>query len=145
MYILDTSVLLRFYFAFVLPILEHCSPVCGSAAECHLQLLERQVYSVARLCPDQSFLSLCYRRRVAGLSMLYNVNSNSNHCLFMELPSASTRVRNTRAALQLSHWSLKYQGIERPNLQGLFCHLTFECGMTFHTLCLTPDYYYYYY
>ena len=47
---MDTSVLLRCY-AFVLPILEYCSPVWGSAAEC--QLLERQVYSVARLCPDQ--------------------------------------------------------------------------------------------
>ena len=45
----DTSVLLRCYFAFVLPILEYCSPVWGSAAECHLQLFERQVYSVARL------------------------------------------------------------------------------------------------
>ena len=44
------------------------------SAECHLQLLERQVYSMARLCPDQSFLSLCHRRRVAGLSMLYKVN-----------------------------------------------------------------------
>ena len=48
----DTSVLLRCYFTFVLPILEYCSPVWGSAAECHLQLLERQVYSVARLFPD---------------------------------------------------------------------------------------------
>ena len=45
--------------AFVLQILQYCSPVCGSAAECHLRLLERQVYSVARLC--QSFLSLCHR------------------------------------------------------------------------------------
>ena len=34
---------------------------------------------VARLGPDQSFLSLCHGRRVALLSMLYNVNSNSNH------------------------------------------------------------------
>ena len=42
----DTSVLLRCYSAFVLPILEYCSPVWGSAAECHLQFLERQVYSV---------------------------------------------------------------------------------------------------
>ena len=58
----------------------------GSAAECHLKLLERQVYSVARFCPDQSFLSLCHRRNVAGLSMFYKVNSNSNHCLFSELP-----------------------------------------------------------
>ena len=40
----DTSVLLRCYYAFVLQILEYCSPVWGSADECHLQLLERQVY-----------------------------------------------------------------------------------------------------
>ena len=70
---------------------------CGSAAECHLQLLERQVYSVARLCHDQIFL-LCHRRHVAALCMLYNVISNSNHCLLSELPSASVRGRQTRAA-----------------------------------------------
>ena len=63
-----------------------------------MQLLELLVYSVARLSPDQSFLSLSHRRRVAGLSMLYKVNSNSNHCLFSELLSVSTRVRHTRAA-----------------------------------------------
>ena len=94
----DTSVLLRCYYAFVLPILEYCSPLWGSAAECHLQLLERQVYSVARLCPAQTFWSLCHRHHVAALSMLYKVNSDSNHCLFSELPSASIRVRHTRAA-----------------------------------------------
>ena len=89
--------LLRCYFTFVLAILEYYSLVWGSAAECHHQLLERQVCSMVRLCPDQCFL-LCHRRRVAGLSMLYKVNSNSNHCLFSELLSASTRVRHTRAA-----------------------------------------------
>ena len=52
----DTAVLLRCYFVFALPILGYCSPVCGSAAECHLQLLERQLFSVAMLCPVQSFL-----------------------------------------------------------------------------------------
>ena len=56
------------------------------------------MYSVARLYPYQSFLSLCHRRCVATLCMLYNVNSNSNHCLFSELPSASTIVRHKRAA-----------------------------------------------
>ena len=96
--LVDTSVLPRCYNAFVLPILEYCSPVWGSAAECHLQLLECQVCSVARLCPDQNFLSLSCQHRVAWLSMLYKVNSNSNHCLFSELPSASTRIRHTRAA-----------------------------------------------
>ena len=93
---LDTSVLLRCYFAFVLPILEYCSPVWESAAECHLQLLKRQVYSVASFFLGWGFLSLCHRRRVAGLSMYYKDNSNSNHSLFSELPSASNRVRHTR-------------------------------------------------
>ena len=53
---------------------------------------------MARLCPDQSFLSLCHRRDVAGLSMLYKVNSKSNHCLFRAPSSGSTRVRHTRSA-----------------------------------------------
>ena len=95
---MDTSVFLRCYYAFVLPILEYCSPVWGTAAECHFQLLERQVYSVARLFPDQTFLSWCHRCHVATLCMLYKVNSNSNHCMFSELPSASVRVRRIRAA-----------------------------------------------
>ena len=61
------GVILRCYFAFVLPIIEYCSPVCGLAAEFRLQLLERRVYSVARLCPDQTFLLLCHRHHVAAL------------------------------------------------------------------------------
>ena len=35
---------------------------------------------------------------MAGLSMLYKVNSSSNHCLFSELQSVSTRIRHARAA-----------------------------------------------
>ena len=53
----DTSVLLRCSFAFVLPILEYCSQVWGSTAECHIQLLELQVYFIYRLCPNQSSVS----------------------------------------------------------------------------------------
>ena len=53
---------------------------------------------MARLCSDQSFLALFHRRHVAALYMLYEVNSNSNHCLFSELPSASVRVRHSRDA-----------------------------------------------
>ena len=50
----DTSVLLRCYYAFVLPILEYCSPMWWSAAECQ----QRQVHSVSRYFPDHIFLSL---------------------------------------------------------------------------------------
>ena len=93
----DTSVLLCCYSAFVLLILEYCSPVWGSAAACCRLLLDHQVYSVARPCPDQTFLSFCHQRHVAALCMLYKVNLNSNHCLLSGLPSASVRVLNTRA------------------------------------------------
>ena len=135
-----TPELFRCYFEFVLPILEGVNPpVWGSAAECHIQLFERQVHSVAWLCPDQSFLLLCHRRRVAGLSMLHKVNSNCNQCLFSEFKSASNRVQQPELRPQHTHWSLEYQGIERPNLLGLSCRLRFECGMTFPTLGLTPE------
>ena len=82
----------------LLAILQRRSSVLRLSSKCHLPLLERQVHSVAKLCPDQSFLY--HRRCVAGLSMLNKVNSNSNHCLFSELPSAPTRVRHTRAAAE---------------------------------------------
>ena len=118
--------LLRCYFAFVLPILEFCSPVWRSAAECHLQLIERQVYLVARLYPDQSILSLCHRRRVSGPSMLCKVNSNSYHCLFSEFSSGSTEFDIPELWPPLIHWILKYQGVELPNLLGLSCWLRYE-------------------
>ena len=35
----DTSVSLRCYCEFVFQILQYCSPICGSAADCHLLLL----------------------------------------------------------------------------------------------------------
>ena len=127
--------LLCCYYAFVFPILEYCFPVWGPAAECHLQPLMRQVYSVARLCPDQT----CHQPNVAALWMLYKINSNSSHYLFSELPSASVRVRHNRAAaaahpleFEVSRW-----GVERPNLQGVFCRLRLVRWMTFPTMCLT--------
>ena len=98
----DTSVLLRSYYAFVSQSLSIVLRCAGCAAECHLQVLERQVYSVARLCPDQTFL-LYHRRHVAALCMLCKVNSNSNHYLFSKLPSTSVRVRHPELLLQLIH------------------------------------------
>ena len=76
----DTSVLFRVYYALDLPILEYCSSVWWSAAECHLQLLERRVCSVARLCPDQI--------RLSDFLLLPSDTSVS----FILLPSAGTSV-----------------------------------------------------
>ena len=74
-------------------------------------LLERQVYSVARLCPDQIFLALCHRRLVAALCMLYKVNSNSNHCLFCEIPGIcfyqSSTLPSCGCSSSIRAWSIK--------------------------------------
>ena len=83
---------------------------------------------------------LCHRRRVAGLSIcctrlirtLITVCSASFHLLLLELDISELRP-------QLIYWSLKYQGVERPNLLGISCLLRFDCGMTFRTLCLIPE------
>ena len=107
----------------------------GSAADCHLQLLERQVYSVARFRPDQTFLSLCIRRHVAALCMLYKVNSNKNHCLLSEFPTASVSVRHTRAASAAQPLELEVSKCR--TFQFARCFLpaqTRVCGMTFPTL-----------
>ena len=109
-------------------------------AKCHLQFLDRQVYTVARLFPEQTFLPLCYRRHVAALCMLYKVNSNSNHCLFSELPSASVRVRHTQAAAA-AH-TLEFDVSRCRTSQFARCFLpaqTRVCGMNFSALCLTPE------
>ena len=74
---------------------------------------------MARLYPDQSFLSLCHRR-VAGLSTLYKANADSNHCLFSNLPSASTRGRHTRAAAAPHPLEFEVSTC-KTCLQGVYC------------------------
>ena len=54
----DTFVLLRCYYAFVLPIHEYCSPVWGSAAKCHLQLNTRCIQLDARCIRLPSFFQI---------------------------------------------------------------------------------------
>ena len=76
-----TSVLLRCWYAFFLSIVQYCSYVSGSGDNCHLQ---RQVCAVARQWPDQGNGRLNHRLCVAGLRMLYKVNSNSKHCQYCD-------------------------------------------------------------
>ena len=71
--------------------------------------------------------------------MLYRIYSNSNHCLFGELLSASIRVRHTRAAA--AH-PLEFEVSRCRTSQFARClqpRLRFECGMTFPTLYLPPE------
>ena len=138
-FFVDTSVLLRWYYAFVLTILEYCSPLWGFAVECHLQLIERQVCSVARLCLQKSFLSLCYRRHVAaGVCCTRLIRTRIIVCS-VRLHMLQSEFDILELQLQLIDWSLKYQGVERHDLQGVSCRPRVVCGMTSHTLFWTPE------
>ena len=66
----DRSLLLRSFWSFVLPVLEHCSAVWCSAADSHLKLLDRVVISADFLAGDVLDCDLAYRRSVAELCML---------------------------------------------------------------------------
>ena len=122
---LDTFVLIRCYFTFVLPILQYCSPMSSSA--------------FGRAFRDQSFLRcvidvmllhcVCctrlIRTRIIVCSMRF-------HLLLSEFDILELR-------LLLISYSMKYQGVERPDLQGVSCRPRLVCRMTFHTLCLIPE------
>ena len=114
-----------------------CSPVRGSAAECHLQLLEHLVCSVARLSPDQRFLSLCNRRHVAALCMLYTLNSNSNHCVFSERQSTYVRVRHIRAVAAAHPLEVEVSMCRMSQFANSF--MPAQTRGIFPTLCLTPE------
>ena len=87
------------------------------------------MYSVARLCPDQSSCRCVVNVVWLGLVCctrliwtLITVCSASSHLLLLEFDIPELRP-------QLMHWSLKYHGVERPNLLSLSCRLRFDCGM----------------
>ena len=92
------------------------------------------------ILPNESFLSLSHRRRVAGRAEYFvQLKFELDHCLFSELPSVSLRVRHTRGAAAAHSLSLKNQVVERRNFQSVFLPPRFECEMGFATLCLTPE------
>ena len=112
-----TSVLFRCYYAFFLPIREYCSSVLGSTAGCHPQFLEPQIYSVTRQSLHRSEILVvvlsvlcCWTRHVCCTRLIIRtriiVYSASFHLFLTEIDIP-----------KLVHWSLKYQGVERPNLQ----------------------------
>ena len=117
------------YFAFVLPILEYCSPVWGSAADVTFSFLSARcirwpgfvLIKVSCRCVINVMLLdwVCCTRLIITLITVW---SSSFYLLLLEYNIVELRP-------QLIHWSLMYQGVERPNLLCLSCW--FECGMIF--------------
>lgn len=97
----DKSLVTRCFWSYLLPVLEYCSPVWNSAADCHLGLLDRVVRGAVALSGGMVSCSLRHRRSVASLCMLYKIASNSTHPVHNVLPGPFIPRRFTRRTVQM--------------------------------------------
>ena len=67
----DVAVVAQCFWAFILPVLEYCSPVWMSAATSHLSLLDRVVGQISRLSGGSVSCDLWHSRKVASLSVFF--------------------------------------------------------------------------
>ena len=76
---LTVAIVAKCFWAFILPVLEYCSPVWMSAATFHLLLLDRVVSQVSRLSGGRVSCDLWHRRKVASLSVFFKIDSLVDH------------------------------------------------------------------
>ena len=96
----DVTVVAKCFWAFILPVLEYCSPVWMSAATSHLSLLDRVVSQVGRLSGGSVSCDLWHRRRVASLSaFFFKIDSLVDHPVRGLFPAQYVLRRPTRGAL----------------------------------------------
>ena len=95
----DVAVVAKCFWAFILPVLEYCSPVWMSAATSHLSLLDRVVSQAGRYSGGSVSCNLWHRRKVASLSVFFKINSLVDHPVRGLFPAQYVLRRLTRGAL----------------------------------------------
>ena len=85
----DVAVVAKCFWAFILPVLEYCSPVWMSAATSRLSLLKRWKCQLRSL----------HRRKVASLSVFFKIDSLVDHPVRGLFPAQYVLRRPTRGAL----------------------------------------------
>ena len=95
----DVTVVAKCFTAFILPVLEYCSPVWMSAATSHLSLLDRVVSQVGRLSSGSVSSDLWHRRKVASMSVFFKIDSLVNHPVRGLFPAQYVLRRPTRGVL----------------------------------------------
>ena len=95
----DRSLLLRYFWSFILPILEYCSAVWCSGADSHLKLLDRVVRSAGFLAGGVLDCNIAHRRSVAELCMVFKIKTNPMHRLNGALPLPYVPAHVPRGAL----------------------------------------------
>ena len=101
------DVVLRSFFAFILPCFEYCMPVWQSAAQSHLRLLDRALNSVRFILPNLN-INLDSRRLIGCLSLLFKIFKSDQHPLNSKLPAPFIPGRVTRRTEDLNVYSFQY-------------------------------------
>ena len=94
----DKLLIGRYFWGFVLPVLEYCSVWC-SADDAHLKLLDSMVSGACFIAGGVLNCDFSHRRSVAVLCRLYKIRCNPKHPLCGALPVPYVPVRVTRGAL----------------------------------------------
>ena len=132
----DVAVVAKCFWAFILPVLEYCSPVWMSAATSHLSLLDCVVSQVGRLSGGSVSCDLWHRRKVASLSVFFKTDSLVDHPVLCLFPAQYVLRRPTRGTLAAHSRSFESLGLELCSFRALlFCHV-FDCGMGCMSLSL---------
>ena len=101
----EDALVMKCFYAFILPFFEYCSVVWLSTAPTHLNMLHR-VFMSARFLLRQH-ISLDHRRSVAALCIFYKIYNNPDHPMHSRLPEPAVFVRRTRRNQRLNSRSLR--------------------------------------
>ena len=95
----DVTVVAKCFCAFILHVIEYCSPVWMNAGTSHLSLLDRVVSQVGRLSGGSVSCDLWHRRKVESLSVFFKIDSLVDHPVRGLFPAQYVLRRPTRGAL----------------------------------------------
>ena len=120
--------------AFVLPVLEYCSAVWCSAANTHLELLDRVVSGACFIAGGVLNCDISHRRSVAVLCTLYKIRCNPKRPLCVAPPVPYVQVWVTRGALITHRYTFAPPRCRTSQYHRTFIHSQSLCGM----IWLTP-------
>ena len=95
----DRSLILRYFWSLVMPVLEYCSAVWCPAADSHIILLDRVVRSAGFLAGGVLECNLAHQQSLAVMCMPFKNKSNPMHPLSGTLPFRYMPARATHGAL----------------------------------------------
>ena len=97
----SVDVLRSCFSSFLLLLLEYCSPVWLSAADCHLRLLDGVSRRTAFMLEGVVLCNLSHRRGVAALCIFFKIYFREDHSLGIFLPEVFVPVRATRLFISM--------------------------------------------